>query len=283
MSDILPQNWITSKEILAKTGISRATLNNYIKMKIIPRPVVQRPRDHMNGTKKIGYFPDGVLDRIALVKSLKQESISMAEIANRLQNVRVDGYQDDTNSSTSKRDIHALADSTRAIDGRVLNLTFEDIQLPAYLINYDFDVVWMNLQAEKKIFKREVNLKGKESRNIFRLIFSWEFHDHVRNWRDLLTLHMSFVKTRYSRNWCERLYPGISEIEISTLQKIYDRVRPFSTDTIKHSFINLSMQDGTTEAYRVYNIFVREGIFFLYAPNSFLALERRGGIFESDG
>ena len=280
MSNILPQNWITSKEILAKTGISRATLNNYIKMKLIPKPVVQKPRDHMKGTKKIGYFPYGVLDRIGLVKSLKQEANSMGEIANRLQNMSVDGYQDDTNSSTSECDVHALADTPRAMDGRVLSLTFEDIQLPAYLIDYDFDVVWLNLQAEERIFRHEVGLKAKESRSIFRLFFSWEFHDHVRNWRDLLTLHMSFVKTRYPRDWCERLYPGISEIEISTLQKIYDRVRPFSTDTIKHSFINLSMQDGTTEAYRIYNIFVKEGIFFLYAQDNFLALERRRGIFE---
>lgn len=280
MSDILPQNWITSKEILVKTGISRATLNNYIKMKIIPRPLVQKPRDHMKGTKKIGYFPYGVLDRIVLVKSLKQEAISMSEIANRLQNVRVEGYQDDTNSSTSERDVHALAGSTPAMDRTVLSLTFEDIQLPAYLINYDFDVVWLNIQVVEKIFKYKVNLKEKESRNIFRLFFSWEFHDHVRNWQDLLTLHMSFAKIRYPRDWCERLYPGISEIEISTLQKIYDKVRPFTTDTIKHSFINLSMQDGTTEAYRVYNIFVKEGIFFLYAQDNFLALERRRGIFE---
>ena len=280
MSDILPQNWITSKEILAKTGISRATLNNYINMKIIPRPLVQKPRDHMKGTKKIGYFPYGVLDRIVLVKSLKQEAISMAEIANRLQNVRVEGYQDDTNSSTSERDVHALAGSTPAMDRTVLSLTFEDIQLPAYLIDYDFDVVWLNIQVVEKIFKYEVNLKEKESRNIFRLFFSWEFHDHVRNWRDLLTLHMSFAKIRCTRDWCAKLYPGISEIEINTLQEIYDKVRPFPTDTIKHSFINLSMQDGTTEAYRVYNIFVKEGIFFLYAQDNFLALERRRGMFE---
>ena len=98
----------------------------------------------------------------------------------------------------------------------------------------------------------------------------------------MLTLHISFAKIRCTRDWCKRLYPGISEIEISTLQEIYDRVRPFSTDTIQHSFVNLSMQDGTIETYHVYNIFIREGIFFLYARNNALSLEMRRGMLESD-
>jgi len=36
---------ISSKEILDQTGISRATLNNYIRVGILPRPLVQRPLD----------------------------------------------------------------------------------------------------------------------------------------------------------------------------------------------------------------------------------------------
>ena len=33
------QDMITSKEIIEQTGISRATLNNYIKMGILPKPI----------------------------------------------------------------------------------------------------------------------------------------------------------------------------------------------------------------------------------------------------
>jgi hypothetical protein len=38
MDDAQSKDLITSKEILSVTGISRATLNNYIKMGIIPKP-----------------------------------------------------------------------------------------------------------------------------------------------------------------------------------------------------------------------------------------------------
>ena len=63
-------NLITSKEIIEKTGISRATLNNYIKMGILPKPIVRRPGPEQKGVKKIGYFPASVLEHILKVKLL---------------------------------------------------------------------------------------------------------------------------------------------------------------------------------------------------------------------
>jgi hypothetical protein len=54
---------ISSKEILARTGISRATLNNYIGLNLIPPPTVRKPKE-IGGPTKIGYFPEWVVDRI---------------------------------------------------------------------------------------------------------------------------------------------------------------------------------------------------------------------------
>ena len=53
---------ISSKEILARTGISRATLNNYIGLNLIPPPTVRKPKEG-GGPTKIGYFPEWVVDR----------------------------------------------------------------------------------------------------------------------------------------------------------------------------------------------------------------------------
>ena len=83
MEDKDQKNLITSKEILLKTGISRATLNNYITMGIIPRPMVMRPKDEIGRIKKIGYFPYEVLGRIETVKRLKKQGLSMGEIRSR--------------------------------------------------------------------------------------------------------------------------------------------------------------------------------------------------------
>ncbi|MGD2126226.1 MAG: hypothetical protein PVG99_09115, partial [Desulfobacteraceae bacterium] len=73
-----------------------------------------------------------------------------------------------------------------------------------------------------------------------------------------------FVKIIYTRRWIENLFEGISGIEVGLLQEIYDGVEPFPKGTIEETAIDFSFGDGTVQTYRVYNIFSKEGIFFLY-------------------
>ena len=77
------QTLITSKEILNKTGISRATLNNYIKIGILPKPIVRKPFEGLETTRKIGYFPYSVLERLDTVKELKKSGYTIDEISKR--------------------------------------------------------------------------------------------------------------------------------------------------------------------------------------------------------
>jgi len=84
MSSISNSLMISSKEIIEKTGISRATLNNYIKLGILPRPLVKKPEDARTRAKKIGYFPETVIERILIVKKMKKNGSFMEDIVNRL-------------------------------------------------------------------------------------------------------------------------------------------------------------------------------------------------------
>ena len=72
---------LNSKEILEQTGISRATLNNYIGWGIVPKPEVLPPEPQDGGAPRIGYFPDGIVERIAEIQRLKKDGWSMARIA----------------------------------------------------------------------------------------------------------------------------------------------------------------------------------------------------------
>jgi adenylate cyclase len=264
--------WVTSKEILLKTGISRATLNNYIKMRIVPRPLVKKPTGDMKGTKKIGYFPYTVLDRIELVKRLKHDGNSMEDIAIQLKDLPISVGQDtDAASRGGERETEFMSTGSREpLSEEPLELTLDDIRRPAYLINYDFQVEWVNVQAEDSIFWQTVSLiKDRESRNVFKLFFHWQFHNRVRNWRDLVAFHMSFARIKYTRSWMANIYRGISEKEAAILLEIYDRVEPFPVQTITDRTIVLLMEDGTSETFQVYSTFFKEGIFFLYGPSCF--------------
>ncbi len=81
MEELNGHKWIDSKELLKRSAISRATLNNYIKRGIIPKPLVKNASKDLKGTKKIGYFPETVLDTIMEIKKLKGTGKAMDAIA----------------------------------------------------------------------------------------------------------------------------------------------------------------------------------------------------------
>jgi class 3 adenylate cyclase len=71
---------LSSKEILERTGISRATLNNYIAAGLVPRPDVLPPDPEDGGAPRIGYFPDDTIERIETIQRLKREGWSLGRI-----------------------------------------------------------------------------------------------------------------------------------------------------------------------------------------------------------
>ncbi len=272
MSNFEGQNLISSKEILEKTGVSRATLNNYIKMGIIPRPIVRKSIEGFKNIKNLGYFPRSTLERIEKVKRLKKRGNSMRVITRMLNEVKKHVQEEEEIRPHARyedeiQEIKKIRPKNEMYEEK-LKLTIEEIPFPAYLINFDFEIVWINNEAEERILNQKVgHIEDAESRNIFKLLFKWEFHCHVQNWKDLIAYHISFAKFKFSKIWLARLYKGISSQEVDLLEKIYDDPSSIYPDQlIKDTHINLLREDGSTEQYRVYSIFFREGIFFAYVP-----------------
>jgi DNA-binding transcriptional MerR regulator len=272
MSNFEGQNLISSKEILKETGISRATLNNYIKVGIIPRPIVRKSIEGFKNIKNLGYFPKSALERIEEVKRLKKRGNSMRIIAGMLNEVKKHFQEEEKIRPRARyedeiQEIKKIRPKKEIYEEKP-KLTLEEIPFPAYLINFDFEIVWINHEAEEKILNQEVgHIDDAESRNIFKLLFKWEFHCHVQNWKDLIAYHISFAKFKFSKIWLAKLYKGISSKEVDLLEKVYDDSSSIYPDQlIKDTHINLLRKDGFTEQYRVYSIFFKEGIFFVYVP-----------------
>ncbi|MEK7435994.1 MAG: MerR family transcriptional regulator, partial [Pseudomonadota bacterium] len=73
----------SSKEILDQTGISRATLNNYIKLGLLSKPILKQPQPEEGDAKMMGYFPEEAISQIEEVQRLKREGLTMAEVVAR--------------------------------------------------------------------------------------------------------------------------------------------------------------------------------------------------------
>lgn len=258
---------ISSKEILKKTGISRATLNNYIKLGILPRPIVRRPLTGSTTIKKIGYFPETVLDRIDTVKIMKKEGYTIDEIASRFRGEatrgRVDAVKDSIPGKLTVEESPDLPLKLR----EELSITFEEIGHPTYLINENFEIIWINEAAERKLFKQKVShIAEGINRNIFKLFFHWEISSSIKNWKDLIAFHIGFAKSKFSHEWIKRIYKGISEREGMVLSELYEKALSISGKTIMNRPVFFLNKDNTTRVFRVYVLFCKEGLLFIYVP-----------------
>ncbi len=277
MDDPDKKKLITSKEILVKASISRATLNNYIKMGILPKPIIGRSEAIQKGSKQIGYFPEDVIERIQEVRRMKQKGESMEEIAREFRETKpvAEVYPnspgEDRRSSKTPSDAHALPQKTT---DNGLTLTIDDIHYPAYLVNYNFEIEWINPEAEDQVFNKKVrSIADLESRNIFKLFFSWEFHANVYNWEEIITFHMPFLKAGFPKSRIAHLYQGISETETKFLERTYDTQAAISKGSIEKSPIKFISKDGASKSFKVLSMFFREGIFFVYVPSDTIVNE----------
>jgi class 3 adenylate cyclase/DNA-binding transcriptional MerR regulator len=266
-------NLITSKDIIEKTGISRATLNNYIKMGILPKPIVRRPGPEQKGVKQIGYFPASVLESILKVKLLKQQGNSMEDIAQQFQH-SLPAEQKDERQETPlpvqerrQRDESHYPQAHRRVSDSELQVTIADIDSPAYLINHDFEIEWINKSAEEYIFNQNIKeIVDIESRNVFRLLLSEEQREGVRNWKESLLLHLTILQSRINANNLNNIYEGITDNEIRILSDLNERKNFPAKDNMFNLPVSLIKSDGSKVSYWVHSMSFREGTFFVYVP-----------------
>ena len=275
-------NMITSKDIIEKTGISRATLNNYIKFGILPRPVVGPPRPGDQGVKQIGYFPEEVIARLDRVKLMKDQGKSMDEIS-RLFRASQDLENDTTGVSSSSHDSGEVVvekrkerPSLRSTD-RDLKVTICDIASPAYLVNSNYEIEWINKQAEDFVFGKKVSsLVDSESRNIFRLFLEQRQTGQSDEWIDLTSLHVTVLQKSIGEANMGRLFNGIKVQEADVLRDIYESRSITSPQQIYRLPVTISLPGNVRKNYLVYTMTFREGTFFVYIPDEGIGSDLMG-------
>ena len=299
-------NLITSKEIIEKTGISRATLNNYIKMGILPKPIVRRPGPEQKGVKQIGYFPASVLEHILKVKLLKQQGNSMDDIAGMFQEAEHEEISEDLESEEISEDLESEEISEdseseeisedseseeiseevkselivekrlpgdprpsphRRVSDSDLQVTISDINSPAYLVNRNFEIEWINQPAEELIFNRNIRtIVDVESRNIFRLLLNEELRRDVRNFKEAVLLHLTVLQNRINANNLNSIYDGVTDDEVKILADLYEHKSSAARENIYNIPVSLIKSDVKSSSFWVHSMSFREGTFFVYVP-----------------
>ncbi|MBT6204456.1 MAG: hypothetical protein HOI34_12250 [Rhodospirillaceae bacterium] len=253
---------LTSKELIEQAGISRATLNNYIALGLLPKPEVMAPEGGDSKARRIGYFPDEAVTVLERVRVLKDGGKTMDQIVEELVGER-------QAPSTSVESQPVTTASTFSTAGPVTapRLTLIDFEQPSYLVNGKFEVEWWNDACEERFLEAGRKLSNEMSdRSLFTTFFGGSRLSQASGRLEMLRFHLAIAKVRLSKQALFSIDLGVNASQVQELGSIYDEVDPMTSREITFTEINLAPDGETPEWYRLYAAFFREGTLFSYVP-----------------
>lgn len=257
---------LTSLEVIRTSNISRATLNNYIALGLLPRPVVGSPgNDAQTRARQIGYFPQDAIRRIERIKILKKEGIAMADIAHQLQLEGFEMAQPQTfEASRPSPPVAANQPSAPTITEALaaipetgpLRLTIDQVPYPAYMVNYNLELTWYNEEARSLLLGAFEKLPADtRERGVLNYLSQGTYGSRQENREAFNRLHLQMGRER----------TGSSSLGITgTLAGVCG----INASPIAELPLVLHDENGGEEFYRVYASYFREGILIIYAHES---------------
>jgi adenylate cyclase len=272
---------ISSKALIDQTGISRATLNNYIQLGILPKPDVQSlsANADQGGARVLGFFPDDALERVQAVQILKGQGLSMAQVAERLAQtdalLEMPELQVETVVPRTSVPSTARAGPSRSSSHSAhsaipdvlshLSLSLDTLKHPAYMLNYNFELTWFNEPSRKTIFGFETVPAKSIDRNLLQLLSRPEVRLAIDDQQSLVSLLLQLASARVSPQSLRKL---VGESNPESLPLLDDIV--FAEDgrdqTVNELEFFQKNTSGQYDCYRVYAVYFREGILVVHAP-----------------
>ena len=262
---------LTSKEIIERTGISRATLNNYIASGLVPRPQVLPPGPEHGAAPRIGYFPDDTIERVETIPRLKREGWSIARIADPLSGQA--GAAPATAPATAPGAAvqaaqppqpslplaaPAFAPAPVAAASPTLTVSAAHLAQPAYLVNDSFRIVWASEGARSESLSPLATRTGTAGSSVFAHLFSLP---EAAGRDALIRFHLQVARTRAAG--AAALARDLAPEDAARLQRLFDEPARGEPGLVVQA--NLPAGGGLP-ARAVHALQFREGVLFAYAP-----------------
>ncbi|HET8744621.1 MAG TPA: adenylate/guanylate cyclase domain-containing protein [Ramlibacter sp.] len=260
---------LTSKEIIERTGISRATLNNYIASGLIAKPRVLPPGPEHGAAPRIGFFPDDTLARIETIQRLKREGWSITRIAGHFAAASHAGTAAPTPAASRPSQ---AAETTRleappapaplasvpppapaAARNLIAAVTPVDAGQPAYLVNDAFLLVWMNEPAAASPLSPLAH-RGA-SGNVLRHLLAG---DEAQGRDALVRFHLEAARARGLP--ATQVLAGLDGAASNHFHALYGQIpRPAALPLVAQSLLPPA---GAMPARRIHAVHFREGVLF---------------------
>lgn len=248
---------LTSLEIIESSGISRATLNNYIALGLLPRPVVGSPGSEANTrARQIGYFPDDTLSRIERIKTLKKSGVPMPEIVRMLNDTGATMQTTTEAPAPAAQPASSPATEPRqAAATGPLRLTIDRVPYPAYMVNYNMELTWYNEEAHSELLGKFDKLPSDiQQRGVVDYLSRGDYGVHAANREAFTHLHQAIGRDRVA-----------AVLGNAALGNVLPGLSAGNSGPLADFPLEVKGKEGKTEHYRVYASYFREGILVVYA------------------
>lgn len=227
---------------------------------LLPKPEIRNPGQGGGGARQLGYFPDQALDRVRTIQRLKREGIAMADIVNQLR------IAESAVDATPPPEAPSLARAgPRPVPAPTLSVTVDDLPHPAYMINYNFELVWFNEAARLELLGGFAALPPtSDGRNLLNFICrSPEFA--ARN-DEFLRFHAEIAKQRLSEAAFAKACRDLPSASTHLLRALFAEAPGPTKRAITDAAVSLKEDNGASRSYQAYASFYREGVLFVFAP-----------------
>lgn len=270
---------ISSKALIDQTGISRATLNNYIQLGILPKPVVQSLSASADegGARVLGFFPDDSLERVQAVQILKSQGHSMAQVAERL--AKTDALLEvqelqalsvgnlSSNTRVAAKNLSDQSVPKAKMQSGELTLSLDTLTHPAYMLNYNFELTWLNEAARKEVFGFIAPPAKSSERNLIGLLSRPEVCLALDDQRALVGLLLQLASSRIAYEPLAKLVNQHDPELMPLLDQIVFDGNNLEQAVNEVEFFQKNSQ-GEYVCYRVYAVYFREGILVVHSPSA---------------
>lgn len=256
---------LTSKEIIERTGISRATLNNYIASGLVPRPQVLPPGPQDGAAPRIGYFPDDTIARIEAIQRLKREGWSITRIAEHLAAhppaADVPATAAPATAAAPVAPLQRLpsvqAPAPSSPTDPSLRLWLPEGRTPAYLVNDSFRVVWSNDEARSASASPLAGTQPGAAQSIFTSLLALE----PAQGRDaILRFHLEAARQRVAHP--NDLFRDLLQEHALRLEGLYRDSAGIAPALVSHTTIPAT---ATLPARVLYAVQFRDGVLFAWS------------------
>ena len=272
---------LTSRDLLEATGISRATLNNYIAMGLLPKPEVRRqsPAPGEPPTT-LGYFPEWALARIEQIQELKKSGQTLDAIKQQLSGQLNQGSSRASEITKAVERRTSSNANAPVLRSESVQVSIDHLPYAAYMVNYEFQLIWLNNQAQQEFFGREPIPERAEDRSMLPTLMGWSAELPPQEQAALMNAHLGLIKHRLPRQAFASNLTALPERDRQWLLECYDQCpeahnRFTQTARIQHPAPD---QDNC----QLVSLSFREGVLVVYVPEQASVEELLGWLAQRD-